>query len=143
MSELRFFISMSLDGYVAGPNQSAEDPLGVGGEQLHEWIFPLAAWRKDHGEEGGEENASTPVIERRTANNRGRGDGAQHVRWRPGAVGRGFLEGIGESPPFHVPVFLGDGERLFENLGPEPPELELVDVVDGPGATHLRYRSGN
>jgi hypothetical protein len=46
MSKLRLFISMSLDGFVAGANQSAEEPLGVGGMQLHEWIFPLAAWRK-------------------------------------------------------------------------------------------------
>jgi hypothetical protein len=68
MSKLRFFMSTSLDGFVAGPDQSAEDPLGVGGLQLHEWIFPLAAWREGHGEEGGEVNASTPVWERRTAN---------------------------------------------------------------------------
>jgi dihydrofolate reductase len=68
MSELRCFISMSLDGFVAGPDQSAEDPLGVGGMRLHEWIFPLAPWREDHGEQGGETNASTPVLERRNAN---------------------------------------------------------------------------
>jgi len=68
MSKLRLFISMSLDGFVAGPDQSAEEPLGVGGTRLHEWIFSLAACRKDHGEEGGEENASRPVWERRTAN---------------------------------------------------------------------------
>ena len=67
-SKLRLFISMSLDAFVAGPDQSAEEPLGVGGMQLHEWIFPLAAWRKEQGEEGGDENASTPVWERRTAN---------------------------------------------------------------------------
>jgi dihydrofolate reductase len=42
-----------------------------------------------------------------------------------------------------VPVLLGDGERLFENLGADPPELTLVDVVDGPGVTHLRYRAAN
>lgn len=43
---LRFQISMSLDGFVAGPNQSVENPLGEGGMQLHEWVFGLAAWRK-------------------------------------------------------------------------------------------------
>jgi dihydrofolate reductase len=42
-----------------------------------------------------------------------------------------------------VPVLLGDGERLFENLGAEPPELTLEDVVDGPGVAHLRYRAAN
>ncbi|HEY6637476.1 MAG TPA: dihydrofolate reductase, partial [Solirubrobacterales bacterium] len=69
MSRLRCFTSMSLDGFVAGPKQSAEDPLGAGGLQLHEWIFPLAAFRETHGEEGGGEvNASTPVVERRREN---------------------------------------------------------------------------
>jgi dihydrofolate reductase len=42
-----------------------------------------------------------------------------------------------------VPIFLGEGELLFESLGTEPPEIELVDVVDGPGVTHLRYRPKN
>lgn len=46
MSKLRLFLSMSLDGYVAGPNQSVEDPLGEGGEELHCWALALAIWRK-------------------------------------------------------------------------------------------------
>ena len=41
MSKLRFKISMSLDGFVAGPDQSVDNPLGVGGMRLHEWVFPL------------------------------------------------------------------------------------------------------
>ena len=45
MSKLRCHISISLDGFVAGPNQSEENPLGEGGERLHGWIVPLAAWR--------------------------------------------------------------------------------------------------
>ena len=49
---------MSLDGFIAGPNQSEENPLGEGGEQLHEWVIKLAAWREPHGHEGGEVNAS-------------------------------------------------------------------------------------
>ena len=56
MTNLKADISISLDGYVAGPNQSEENPLGVGGEQLHDWAFDLKAWRKPHGMEGGEEN---------------------------------------------------------------------------------------
>ncbi len=48
-------ISVSLDGFVAGPNPSLDDPLGVGGEQLHEWAFAAQAWREAHGESGGEE----------------------------------------------------------------------------------------
>src|SRR5215475_14332706 len=63
MNRLRFRISMSLDGYVAGPRQSVDDPLGVGGMQLHEWAFALAAWRGEHGLEGGEVNESTAVVE--------------------------------------------------------------------------------
>src|SRR5512133_3208978 len=47
-------ISMSLDGYVAGPNQTLEEPLGVGGERLHDWVFNTKAWREPHGLEGGE-----------------------------------------------------------------------------------------
>ena len=47
-------ISISADGYVAGPDQSEKDGLGIGGEQLHEWVVPLRAFRESHGEEGGE-----------------------------------------------------------------------------------------
>ena len=56
MSRLRFKISMSLDGFIAGPSQSVDNPLGIGGMRLHEWAFPLAAWRAMHGLEGGETN---------------------------------------------------------------------------------------
>lgn len=52
MSKLRCHISISLDGFVAGPNQSEEDPLGEGGERLHDWVVPLAGWRRSHGEQG-------------------------------------------------------------------------------------------
>ena len=68
MSRLRLTISMSLDGYVAGPHQSVKEPLGVGGEALHEWVFPLAAWREPHGMKGGEVNESTPVVEHTLTN---------------------------------------------------------------------------
>lgn len=64
MSKLRFNIAISLDGYVAGPGQSEENPIGIGGMQLHEWLFPLAAFKQIHGEEeGGEVNASSAVVE--------------------------------------------------------------------------------
>src|SRR6202000_1451245 len=68
MSKLRCHISISLDGFVAGPNQSEENPLGVGGERLHEGAFPLAAWRQLHGMQGGEANESSPVVEESRAN---------------------------------------------------------------------------
>ena len=63
MSKLKLNITMSIDGFVAGPDQSPEHPLGVGGEELHDWIVPLKAFRESHGEEGGEVNASTPFAE--------------------------------------------------------------------------------
>ena len=68
MSKFRFHLSVSADGYLAGPDQSEENPLGVGGEQLHEWVVQLEAWRKPHGKEGGEVNASTQVVEEVEAN---------------------------------------------------------------------------
>ena len=68
MSKLRLSITMSLDGYVAGPDQSEENPLGVGGMELHEWFFPLRAFREMHGDEGGESNVSSAVVEERRAN---------------------------------------------------------------------------
>ena len=62
MGKLKLDISMSLDGFVAGPNATLEEPLGVGGEQLHEWIFGLKAWREPHGLEGGEEGPDDDVV---------------------------------------------------------------------------------
>src|SRR6267143_14096 len=59
MSKLRCHISISLDGFVAGPNQSEGNPLGEGAERLHEWVVPLAAWRQSHGEQWGEDTPPT------------------------------------------------------------------------------------
>src|SRR5262245_57744132 len=47
-------ISISVDGYVAGPNPSLEEGLGENGEKLHAWATAPAAWRKSHGHEGGD-----------------------------------------------------------------------------------------
>src|SRR5215210_3928057 len=63
MSKLRAQISVSTDGYVAGPNPTLDNPLGEGGESLHEWAIELGAWREAHGREGGEVNASSQVME--------------------------------------------------------------------------------
>jgi hypothetical protein len=60
---LRLKISMSLDGFVAGPRQSVDDPLGVGGMRLHEWVFPLAPGARWSASQGGEVNESTRVVE--------------------------------------------------------------------------------
>ena len=63
MSKLKLNITMSLDGFVAGPDQSAANPIGIRGQELHGWLLPLKAFRERHGEEGGEVNASTPFAE--------------------------------------------------------------------------------
>jgi hypothetical protein len=62
MSTVTCQISISLDGCVAGPNQSLDNPLGEGGERLHEWAFATASWREQHGREGGERNADADVV---------------------------------------------------------------------------------
>ena len=98
---LRFQISISLDGYSAGPHQSREEPLGAGGMQLHEWVFELAAWRREHGLEGGVENASTPVVEAATANL-----GATIMGKNMFGGGAPWEGWWGDEPPFHHPVFV-------------------------------------
>jgi dihydrofolate reductase len=210
MPKLRFQIAMSLDGFIAGPNQSERNPLGEGGMQLHEWVFALQAWRASHGQDGGALNVSNTVIEESLEN-----IGAT-------VMGRNMFGGErsweehpwdgwwGEEPPFHTPVFvvthhpreplsmqggttfhfvtdgiesaleqareaaggkdvalgggasvaqqylsaglidemqihlvpvlLGDGARLFENLQPAATGLECIRALEAPGVTHLTYR---
>jgi dihydrofolate reductase len=212
MSKLRCDIAISADGFVAGPNQSKENPLGKGGERLHDWVVSLAAWRERHGLQGGEVNASTRVMEE-TAENIGAGVMGRNMFGPPGggAWGDGEWKGWwGDDPPYHtdvfilthhprdpveleggttyhfvtdgieraleraresaggkdvrlwggaqviqqylaaglldelelhiVPVLLGDGARLFDNLGDAKPRLEQVRAVEAPGVTHLKYR---
>jgi dihydrofolate reductase len=107
VSKLRFNIAISLDGYVAGPDQSEENPIGVGGMQLHEWLFPLAAFNETHGREGGEVNASTPVVEEMFENVgatiMGRNMfGPVRGPWDPDP----WMGWWGDEPPFHHPVFV-------------------------------------
>ncbi|HWM64476.1 MAG TPA: dihydrofolate reductase family protein [Solirubrobacterales bacterium] len=107
MSKLRFQISVSLDGFVAGPNPSEEHPLGEGGEQLHEWALKLEAWRRSHGREGGETNASTEVFEETLDNVGAILIGRNMFGGGPGPWGEDPWQGWwGEEPPFHVPVFV-------------------------------------
>ena len=106
----RFFleISMSLDGFVAGPDATLEEPLGKGGERLHEWALRLESWRSQHGLEGGETGPDDEL--------------ARETWGRVGAVvmGRKMFSGgdgpwesdpnpdgwWGDNPPFHMPVFV-------------------------------------
>jgi len=128
--KLRFEISISLDGFVAGPNQSEENPLGEGGEQLHEWVLKLAAWRKPHGYEGGEVNASTPLIEEAMASAGAVIMGRNMFGGGPGPWGENPWNGWwGDEPPFHVPVF------VLTNHAREPLEMQggttFTFVTDG------------
>src|SRR3954471_5045286 len=99
---------MSLDGYVAGPNPTLEDPLGQGGELLHQWAFGAAAWRETHGRTGGEQNVDSEIIE------------GHHGAAGATIMGRHMFSGGsggwdddprasgwgGDEPPFHHPVFV-------------------------------------
>jgi dihydrofolate reductase len=142
MAKLRFGVTTSLDGFIAGPNPSEQHPLGEGGMALHEWAFELAAWRKPHGRDGGEVNASTAVVENGLAN--------------VGAVimGRGMFGGgpgpwgewggwWGDEPPFHHPVFVlthhpreplvkeGGTTFHFVTDGIESALAQALDAADG------------
>jgi dihydrofolate reductase len=210
MAMVRFDLAVSLDGFIAGPNPSEEHPLGEGGMQLHEWAFELAAWREQHGKEGGEVNASTPVMQAMVANVGATVMGRNMFGGGPGPWGDDPWQGWwGDDPPFHndvfvlthhareplqkdggttfhfvtdgvesalaqarqaagdrdvslaggaivaqqlfaaglidefvlsvVPVLLGGGTRLLENLAGDV-QLQQVDVVQAPGVTHLKYR---
>jgi dihydrofolate reductase len=108
MSKLRFRISMSLDGFVAGPDQSVNEPLGIGGERLHQWAFPLATWRAPHGLEGGEVNESTRVVEESLANIGATIMGRNMFGGHPGPwnESKPWNGWWGANPPFHHPVFV-------------------------------------
>jgi dihydrofolate reductase len=108
MSRLRFRISMSLDGFIAGPNQSVDDPLGIGGERLHEWVLPLAAWRAPHGMQGGEVNESSRVVEESNADIGATIMGRNMFGGHPGPwhTAKPWNGWWGAKPPFHHPVFV-------------------------------------
>jgi dihydrofolate reductase len=107
MSKLRFNITMSLDGFVAGPEQSEENPLGIGGMELHRWLFPLAVFKQMHGEEGGEVNASTFVVEGWRENIGATVMGRNMFGGGPGPWGDEPWNGWwGDDPPYHHPVFV-------------------------------------
>src|SRR5882757_10088830 len=108
MSKLRCHISISLDGFVAGPNQSEENPLGEGGERLHDWVVSLAAWRQAHGKRGGEVNESARIVEESRENI----GAAVMGRNMFGPAGGGawgdeqWTGWWGDNPPYHYPVFV-------------------------------------
>jgi dihydrofolate reductase len=108
MSKVRVAaFSISIDGYGAGPNQSLDEPLGTNGRELHEWFFETATWRKMHGGEGGRAGVDEDFGARSMS-----GFGA----WILGRNMFGPIRGPwpdeswrgwwGETPPYHVPVFV-------------------------------------
>ena len=157
MSKVFASISVSLDGFVAGPNATLEQPLGEQGERLHEWAYGLAAWRNPHGLEGGEVNRDGEVIAERDARTgsvvMGRrmfsgGSGA----WEDDPRANGWW---GDDPPFHGPVFvvtsharepltLGDTTFTFVTGGVEEaielarPAAEGRDVLIAGGASVIQ-----
>jgi dihydrofolate reductase len=212
MGKLRSDISVSLDGCVAGPNQSEESPLGEGGEGLHDWVVQLAVWRESHGQEGGEVNVSTRIVEE-ARENIGAAVMGRNMFGPPGGGPWGddpWTGWWGDEPPYHYPVFvlthhrrdplemeggttfhfvtdgiesalegakdaaggkdvmlwggarainqylaaglldelelhlvpivLGDGARLFDDLGDADVHLEQLRAVEAPGVTHIKYR---
>jgi dihydrofolate reductase len=212
MTKLRCDISISADGFVAGPNQSDESPLGEGGERLHDWVVSLAAWREAHEKEGGEVNESSRIIEE-ARENVGAAVMGRNMFGPPAGGDWGDEQWNGwwgEDPPYHydvfvvthhtrgpvemkggttfhfvtegieralerakesaggqdvmlwggadvinqylaaglldelelhiVPVLLGGGARLFDNLGGAAIKLEQLRAVEAPGVTHVKYR---
>lgn len=120
MSRLRFKISMSLDGFVAGPSQSVDHPLGIGGMRLHQWVFPLTVWRAMHGLQGGGVNESTRVVEDSLANIGATVMGRNMFGGHPGPwdARKPWNGWWGVNPPFHHPVF------VLTRHAREPLELE-------------------
>jgi dihydrofolate reductase len=106
MSKVTCQISVSLDGFVAGPNQTVENPLGEGGESLHEWALATESWRAQHGRGGGERNADSEVIDEVTANVGAYIMGRNMFGGGPGPWDESWRGWWGEDPPFHVPVFV-------------------------------------
>ncbi|HZO59297.1 MAG TPA: dihydrofolate reductase family protein [Solirubrobacterales bacterium] len=211
MARLICDISVSLDGFVAGPNPSLEHPLGEGGEQLHEWALGTKAWRERHGLSGGDTGPDSDLAEeslhdvgatvmgrRMFSGGEGRweddpnadawwgddppfrhpvfvlthhprepvvkqggttfmfvtdGIESAYEQAREAAAGKDVAVGGGASViqqslkaglldqlQMHVvPVLLGGGVRLLDNLGPDV-RLESTRVIESPAATHLRYR---
>jgi dihydrofolate reductase len=191
-------ISMSLDGFIAGPNDKPGNGLGDGGERLHEWVTALESWRERHNLSGGEagrdselleesfKNAGAVLVGRRMFDNAEEwGDDPPFrvpvfvVTHRPreklvkeGATTFTFVDGVEQALDqaraaagakdvsvgggatviqqlmkaglldelqIHlVPVFLGGGRPLFEDMGQM--ELECTRVIESPAVTHLRYR---
>ena len=208
MSSVACHISISLDGIVAGPNQSVENPIGEGGMRLHQWVFETASWRKQQGLEGGAHSVDSEVADEVVRNVGAYIMGRKMFGGGSGQWDETWTGWWGDEPPYHAPVFvlthhsreplsmrggttftfvtegidsaleqaravagdgdvaiaggastvqqylaaglldelylhivpiiLGAGERLLEDVG--DPILEPVKVIASPAVTHVKYR---
>jgi dihydrofolate reductase len=127
-------ITVSLDGYAAGPNPTLEEPLGQGGDKLHEWAYPLKSFRETHGLPGGETGPDDALLAESI-----RATGAVVMGRRMFSGGEGPWEGDanakgwwGDEPPFHKPVF------VLTHHAREPQVMEggttFTFVTDGLGS---------
>ena len=188
MSASVLYMSMSVDGYIAGPDDGPDNPGGDGFMRLHEWLADGESGRPPGpaGEMYDEMEATGAVlVGRRTAEQAGHYNGNHHgvpivvVSHRPpppsvasypsvtyvtdgieSAMGqakaaagdrdvlvhgaytaqRALQAGVLDELQIHqIPVLFGQGRRLFDVL-PSRVGLEIVKVIDTPGATHIRYR---
>jgi dihydrofolate reductase len=106
MSNVTCQISISLDGYAAGPNQSMDNPIGEGGMRLHQWALASESWRAQHGLEGGERGPDSVIAEQSM-----QGIGAFIMGRNMFTPGRGAWDESwtgwwGDDPPYHAPVFV-------------------------------------
>jgi dihydrofolate reductase len=144
MSQLKFDITITLDGYVAGPNQSVENPLGEGADGIHDWALRTRAFAEMHGREGGETGTNDDVLRESFANIGATLMGRNMFGGGPGPWGEEPWRGWwGENPPFHTPVFVlthhereplemqGGTTFYFVTDGIEPALEQAVEAADG------------
>lgn len=194
MSKTVLYMSMSVDGFIAGPNVAPGNGLGDKGQRLHEWFLPdadaehrtgshLAGVNREVMDEamatgavvvgrrtfeladgwGGDHHDGVPifVLSRRQPDPEPQWPGVTYVSDVTAAVSMAkdaagdkdvlvhgartarlaLAAGVLDELQIHlIPVLLGQGEPLFEDMPPDHIELELLRAVDGPGVGHLRYR---
>ncbi len=142
MGRVTSYLSISLDGYAAGPDQTAAEPLGKGGERLHEWALATRSWQEHHGHEGGEASTDSAIVEQQTANVGAYIMGRNMFGPTPDAPDPQWRGWWGDTPPFHAPVFVlthqhrealtmqGGTVFHFVTAGPEH-ALELAKAAAG------------
>jgi dihydrofolate reductase len=108
MSKLRFQITMTLDGYVAGPNQSLDHPIGEWTEHLHDWLFATKAFHEMHGGDEGGSGINDDIVREAFANVGATIMGRNMFGGGPGPwhADQPWNGWWGENPPFHTPVFV-------------------------------------